>query len=59
MSVYTEYDRKRDNLRDELKECLAMAKELVVGEDIWGYGDMPEDYALKVYLSIKDAINKV
>ena len=53
MSVQTEYDDKRDSLREDLNECLKKAKELVVGEDIWGYAQMPEDYAIKVYLEIK------
>lgn len=56
MSVYTDYDEKRDELKENLKDCLKMAKELVVGEDIWGYDDMREGYAIDVYLAIKKAI---
>ena len=59
MSINTTYDEKRDELRDNLKECLSQAKELVVGEDIWGYDHMKEGYAIEVYMAIKNALKKV
>lgn len=59
MSVQTSYDDMRDELREELNKCLKLAKELVVGEDIWGYNDMREDYAMNVYLKIKETRNMV
>ena len=59
MSVYTEYDRKRDELKEDLKECLSKAKELVIGEDITGYDDMREGYAMDVYIAIKKAIDTI
>jgi hypothetical protein len=59
MGVYTTYDEKRDALKDKLKECLSLAKELVVGEDIWGYEDMKEGYAMDIYVAIKKAIDEI
>ncbi|HFK1435078.1 TPA: hypothetical protein ACGXNJ_005232 [Bacillus cereus] len=59
MGVQTTYDEMRDRLRDELNDCLRLAKELMVGEDIWGYEDMREDYAVDVYQAIKKARNTV
>ena len=59
MNMYTDYDKLRDELREDLKSCLKKAKELVVGEDIWGYDQMPDDYALKVYMAIKNTIQKI
>lgn len=59
MGVHTTYDEMRDRLRDELNDCLRLAKELMVGEDIWGYEDMREDYAVDVYQAIKKARDKV
>lgn len=55
MSVHTDYDAKRDQLRESLNECLDKARELVVGYDIWGYDQMSDDYALNVFLAIKTA----
>ncbi|EPC8411080.1 hypothetical protein CN553_12015 [Bacillus cereus] len=59
MGVQTTYDEMRDRLRDELNDCLRLAKELMVGEDIWGYEDMREDYAVDVYQAIKKARDTV
>lgn len=59
MGYRTTYDDKRDELRDTLREALVQAKELVVGEDIWGYDEMREGYAMDVYLAIKKAIETV
>ena len=59
MSVYTTYDFKRDELRDKLNECLRQAKELLMGEDIWGYEDMKEGYAEELYLLVKKARDSV
>lgn len=54
MGVYTTYDEKRDNLREKLDECVRMARELL-DEDMWGYEEMIEDYALDLYQAIKKA----
>ncbi|MDD4000582.1 MAG: hypothetical protein PHX62_06795 [Bacilli bacterium] len=54
MSVRTTYDEKRDELRDQLAECLKLAKELL-DEDIWGYDEMRSDYAIDVYKAVKTA----
>lgn len=59
MSVYTTYDEKRDELKLELLRCLKLAKELVVGDDIWGYENVREGYAMEVYLAIKKAIDEI
>ena len=59
MSVYTTYDEKRDELKLELLRCLKLSKELVIGEDIRGYDDVREGYAMEVYLAIKEAIDKI
>lgn len=42
-----------------LNECLKLAKELVVGEDIWGYDEMRDGYALDVYQAVKKARDEV
>lgn len=59
MGVQTDYDDKRDELRERLNECVMLAKELLAGEDIWGYDQMPDDYAMKVYMAVKNARDKV
>lgn len=59
MSIYTDYDRKRDELKDDLRDCLSKAKELVVEKDIWGYDHMEEGYAIGIYSAIKQAIDKI
>lgn len=59
MSVYTEYDRLRDELKIELGHCLEKAKELMLGTDIWGYDHMKEDYAEELYFAIKNLLKKV
>jgi|GEM_PF-6841032 len=58
MSVITTYDEKRDRLRDELTDCLKLAKELL-DEDIWGYDEMKDDYAMNVYTAVKKARDAV
>lgn len=58
MGVYTDYDEKRDRLKDELNECLKMAKELF-DEDIWGFEQMREGYIIEVYQAIKKARDTV
>ena len=55
MGVITTYDEMRDRLREQLKECEELAKEMFVNEDIWGYDHMREDYALDVYQAVKQA----
>jgi hypothetical protein len=58
MGVYTTYDEKRDELRDQLAECLELARKLLK-EDIWGYDEMREGYAFDVYKAVKDAKDSV
>jgi hypothetical protein len=58
MSVHTTYDEKRDNLRNELNECVKLAKELL-NEDIWGYDEMRADYAIDIYQAVKKARDSV
>lgn len=52
--MYTRYDEKRDELREDLDGCLEKARELL-DQSISGYHDMHKDYALKVYQAIKKA----
>lgn len=59
MSVQTQYDEKRDELRDKLEECVTLAKELVVGEHIPGYHDMRSTYAVEVYTAVQNARDMV
>lgn len=59
MAVHTAYDEKRDELREMLNDCLKLAKELLTGDDIWGYDHMREDYALDVYQAVKKARDEV
>lgn len=58
MGVYTDYDVRRDYLRNELNYCLELAKELL-DETIWGFDEMREDYAIDVIQAIKKARNAV
>ncbi|WP_186786220.1 hypothetical protein [Paenibacillus agilis] len=58
MGVATSYDEKRNELRLALADCLDMAKGLL-DENIWGYEDMREDYALDVYVAVKKARDEV
>lgn len=58
MSVHTTYDSMRDNLRNKLNECLQLSKEML-DEDIWGYDEMKNDYAIELYVSIKKAKDMV
>ena len=58
MSVITTYDEKRDELREALKYCVKLAKALL-DEDLWGYDEMREDYALDVYTAVKKARDAV
>ena len=53
MSYQTTYDKKRDELRGMVQECLILARELATGDDIDGFEEMPDDYGLKIYLSLK------
>lgn len=57
MSVITRYDDMREDLKSELKQSLRKAKELVMGEDIWGYDEMRDGYAMEVYLKLKEVID--
>lgn len=54
MSVITTYDEKRDKLREALKGCVKLAKELL-DEDTWGYDGMRDGYAMDVFTAVKNA----
>lgn len=58
MSVQTTYNDLRDSLRDDMKECLNKAIEML-NPDIWGHSEMRTNYAEKLYKAIKDAYNKI
>lgn len=58
MGVVTTYDEKRNELRDKLQEALKIAKEML-DEDIWGYSEMKEDYAIDIYVAVKKAKDMV
>lgn len=58
MGVNTPYDNLIENLHNKLSECLEIARQML-DEDIWGYHDRDIDYAITVYLAIKNARDKV
>lgn len=58
MGVITTYDEYRNDLRDELTECLRKAKRLM-DEDIWGYEEMRSGYDVDVYQAVKKARDAV
>ena len=58
MGVQTAYEDRRNDLRDELRKCLRMAKEMFDGS-IWGYDDMDEDYIFNVFMLIKKAKDSI
>ena len=58
MGVITTYDEKRNHLREQLEECLRLAKELVV-TDCWGSEDVREDYSIEVFQAVKKAKDAV
>jgi hypothetical protein len=59
MGVYTEYDRKRDELKDMLNDCIKFTEEELMTEKNWGHDEMRSNYASDVYKAIKDAIESV
>ena len=59
MSVRTDYDDMRYDLKKDLEECLEKAEQLVVGKKIWGYEDMRKGYAIDVYQAILKAIETI
>lgn len=59
MSVYTDYDRLCDELKEDLKECLKKAKRLTVDDSIWCYDQVRDDYMINIFMGIKDVINKM
>jgi len=59
MSVITTYDNMRDELKSTLEKALKQSKELVMGDDIWGYDEMRDGYAMELYTKIKSAIDAV
>jgi len=59
MGYQTPYDKKRDELRDKMKECMDLARELAMGHDIPGFEEMSDDYGMKVYMAIKEARDRV
>lgn len=58
MGVHTDYDEMRYRLRDNLSECLELAREML-RENTWGYDEMREDYAFDVYQAVKKARDAV
>lgn len=58
MGVYTDYDEKRDRLREHLNDCLEQARELL-DTNIWGYDEMRIDYAIDVYMAIKNVVDEI
>ena len=58
MSVYTDYDEKRDGLRERLEECLEKAR-VLLDKNICGYKEIRKDYGLDVYLAVKKALEIV
>lgn len=54
MSVQTEYDFLRDELRDKLSECVKLAVKLTTSEED-GYDSMRKDYAIDVYVAVRNA----
>lgn len=58
MGVTTAYDEYRNELRDDLNDCLKKAKKLM-DEDIWGYDEMRSGYDVDVYQAIKKARDSV
>lgn len=59
MGYQTPYDKKRDELRIKLEECRILAKELAMGHDIPGFEEMVEDYGINLYMTIKEARDRV
>lgn len=59
MSVQTTYDDMRDELKATLEKALKQAKELVIREDVWGFDEMKENYAMDVYKAVRDALASV
>lgn len=58
MSVRTAYDEKRGELRDKLTECVKLSRELL-NEDMWGYTEMKDGYAIDLYQAVKAARDAV
>lgn len=56
--VETRYEEKRTKLKETLKNCLELSREML-NEDIGGYEDMPEDYSIELFVAIKNAKDAV
>lgn len=59
MSVTTRYDEHRNHLRELLKEAECYARVYILDPTIWGYEDMAPGYALKTYMAVSEAYEKV
>ncbi|MGL4573083.1 MAG: hypothetical protein ACRCVJ_18730 [Clostridium sp.] len=58
MSITTKYDDMRMDLKDDLNNCLDKAREML-DNNIWGYEDMKEGYALDIYIAIKNVMDSI
>jgi hypothetical protein len=59
MGVHTDYDRKRDELRDTLTECLEFVENELMTEKHWGFDEMKAGYAEDIHKVIKEALDRV
>ena len=46
MSVETEFQRRRDQVKDQLDDIIREVSILISDKDIWGYEDMSDEYML-------------
>lgn len=52
----TTYDEMRDELRKQLEDCAEKAKKLM-NREIYGYDEIPKDYAINIYKAISDVLD--
>lgn len=57
--MITEYDERRNVLREMLKEARQYARQYILDSDICGFDDMKQGYATEVYKTISDAYDAV
>jgi hypothetical protein len=55
VSVHTEYDEKRDFLRDMVNDCIEYARQNLLDTSVWGYNEMRSGYELEVYKKLIEA----
>lgn len=58
MSVRTDFDEKRDELSEKIKEAYTLARELYVGDHIWGYEEMSSEYVEETILEVIGLLKK-